>query len=267
VRQALGDGSRFGVKLHYVEEPEILGTSGAIDNARALLDGDTFVVVNGKIITDIDLKAALATHQRTNAIATLVLLPNVACEKFSVVKTAAGFLQGFGGIPNAREFADKDPPLMFTGIQILEPRIFDYIPHGVFSHSTTDVYPQAIAKGERVAVHVANGRWFELSTIPRYLEISLLLLSENGKTLTAGAGCEISATASVKESVLWDNVTVESGARVTRAVLGDKVTIGSGEVVENAVVVCASLIQGKTPPPKALKGEIRGANFVVPLAE
>src|SRR4030095_1963606 len=87
VRRALGDGSKFGVKLHYVEEPEILGTSGALDNARALLEGETFVVVNGKIITDIDLDAAMETHRRTKAIATLVLLPNPACEKFSIVKT------------------------------------------------------------------------------------------------------------------------------------------------------------------------------------
>jgi NDP-sugar pyrophosphorylase family protein len=267
VRRALGDGSRFGVKLQYVEEPEILGTSGAMDNARALLDGDTFVVVNGKIITDIDLNAAFATHRRSNAIATLVLLPNVACEKFSVVKTADGFLKGFGGMPIAGDFSDNDPPLMFTGIQILEPKIFDYIPRGVFSHSTTDVYPRAIANGERVAVHVATGRWLELSTIPRYLDISLLLLSENGKSLSTGTGCEISATAEVGDSVLWDNVVVEAGARVKRAVVGDNVSIRAGEVVENAVVVCGSLIKGKTPPPKALKGEFRGDNFVVPLGE
>jgi NDP-sugar pyrophosphorylase family protein len=267
VRRALGDGSRFGVKLQYVEEPEILGTSGAMDNARALLDGDTFVVVNGKIITDIDLNAAFATHRRSNAIATLVLLPNVACEKFSIVKTADGLLLGFGGMPHAEDYSVDSPPLMFTGIQILEPKIFDYIPHGVFSHSTTDVYPQAIANSERVAVHVASGRWLELSTIPRYLDISLLLLSESGKNLSTGNGCEISPTAEVSDSVLWDNVVVEAGARVKRAVLGDNVRISSGEVVEKAVVVRASLIQGKTPPPKALKGEFRGDNFVVPLAE
>jgi NDP-sugar pyrophosphorylase family protein len=266
VRQALGDGSRFGVKLQYVEETEILGTSGAIQNARALLDGDTFVVVNGKIITDIDLAAAFATHRRTGAIATLVLLPNAACEKFSLVRTAGDLLQGFGGMPDPRDFSNDNPPLMFTGIQILEPKIFDYIPPGIFSHSTTDVYPQAIAKGERVAVHVGSGRWFELSTIQRYLDISLLLLSESGKTLSAGAGCEISAGAEVSESVLWDNVVVETGARVKRAVLGDNVRITAGEVVEDAVVVSASLIRGKTAPPKALKGEIRGDNFVVPLA-
>jgi NDP-sugar pyrophosphorylase family protein len=266
VRQALGDGSRFGVKLNYVEEPVILGTSGAIDNARDLLDSDTFVVVNGKIITEIDLNAAFETHRRTNAIATLVLLPNVACEKFSVVKAAGDLLQGFGGMPRRDEFPN-DPPLMFTGIQILEQKIFDYIPRGIFSHSTTDVYPQAIANGERLAVHVAGGRWLELSTIQRYLDISLLLLSESGEPFTAGEGCQILTDASVQDSILWDRVVVGSGARVRRAVLADNVQIPDGAVIENAVVVPASLIQGKTPPPKALSGEIRGDNFVVPLAE
>ena len=267
VMRALGDGSRFGVHLHYVQEPTILGTSGAIDNARALLDGETFLVVNGKIITDIDLNAALETHRRTNAIATLVLLPNAACENFSTVNAADGFLRGFGGMPAREDFSERDPPLMFTGIQILEPEIFNYIPRGVFSHSTTDVYPQAISNGERVAVHVAAGRWFELSTIQRYLDISLLLLSERGETLTAGVECEISPGAEIAESVLWDRVVVETGARVKRAILGDNVHIGAGEVVENAAVVCADLVQGKLSPPKALAGYISGSNFVVPLAE
>jgi NDP-sugar pyrophosphorylase family protein len=264
VRAALGDGGRFGVKLHYVEEPEILGTSGAIDNARALLDGDTFVVVNGKIITDIDLNAAFETHRRTDAIATLVLLPNTRREKFSVVNTDGDFLRGFGGMPTE---SPEAPPLMFTGIQILEPRIFDYIPHAVFSHSTTDVYPQALAKGERIAVHVAAGRWLELSTIPRYLDISLLLLSELGQSITAGTGSRIASTADVAQSVLWDNVVIDGGARVRRAILGDGVKIETGETVENAAVVRADLILGRQPPPKALKGEVRGHNFVVPLAE
>jgi len=267
VRQALGDGSSFGVKLHYVEEPEILGTSGAIDNARALLDGDTFVVVNGKIITDIDLEAALATHRREKAIATLVLLPNAACEKFSIVNAADGCLLGFGGMPLRENFSAEAPPLMFTGIQILDPRIFDYVPRGKFSHSTTDVYPQAIANGERVAVHVADGQWYELSTMPRYLDISLRLLAERGESVTAGDGCEISPTAQVEQSVLWDDVVVESGARVKRAILGDNVRIAAGEVVENAAVVCADLVRGKTAPTKALRGEFRGDNFVVSLTE
>src|SRR5882724_3741140 len=266
VRSALGDGSTFKVKLHYVEEPEILGTSGGIDNARALLDGETFIVVNGKIITDIDLNAALETHRRAVALATLVVLPNPSCERFSLVKAKVGLLEGFGGMPNPGDYVGKDPPLMFSGIQILEPNIFEYIPRGVFSHSTTDVYPQALAKGERIAVHVAEGHWYELSTIQRYLDISLQLLSATGTDTSKGVDCRISASAEVHEAILWDNVIVEDGARVRRAVLADNVRIPAGALIENAAVVCASLVEGKEPPAKALKGELRGDNFVVSLA-
>jgi NDP-sugar pyrophosphorylase family protein len=266
VRRTLGDGSKFGVKLHYVEEPEILGTSGGIDNARGLLDRDTFIVVNGKIITDINLHAALETHRRTRALATLVVLPNASCERFSIVKAKEGTLQGFGGMPDAAEFIGKDPPLMFTGIQILEPAIFDYIPRSVFSHSTTDVYPQAVAAGERIAVHVAEGNWHELSTLQRYLDISLQLLSQSGADIAMGTDCRISANAEVRQAILWDTVIVEEGARVSRAILADNVHIPAGAIIENAAVVCASLVKGKEPPAKALKGEFRGHNFVVPLA-
>ncbi|MDT4955898.1 MAG: mannose-phosphate guanylyltransferase [Acidobacteriota bacterium] len=272
VRAALGDGTRFGVHLEYVEEETILGTSGALDNARHLLDKEPFFVINGKIITDINLSAALETHRRANALGTLVLLPNVARERFSMVETRDRFVTGFGGMPalasdNVGGEDEESVPLMFTGIQILEPRIFDYIPRGVFSHSTVDVYPQAIANGERIAAHIADGMWYELSTINRYLDISLALLEKNGRDVEVGAGCVISGDAKVRESVLWENVKVEEGARVRRAVLGDNVIISSGEVVENAAVVCAELVRGSEPPPKALKGEFRGGNFVVRLLQ
>ena len=266
VRAALGDGARFGVRLEYVFEETILGTSGALDNARHLLDGDTFFVVNGKIVTDIDLTRALETHRRTDALATLVLLPNARRERFSVVETRGPLVTGFGGMP-APGGDERDVPLMFTGIQILEPRIFDYIPRGCFSHSTTDVYPQAIARGERVVAHTASGRWHELSTIPRYLDISLALMKDEGRDVEVGQDCAIHSGAGVSDSVLWDGVTVEEGASVRRAVLGDGVRVRAGEVLEDAAVVRAELVRGETPPPKALKGEFRGENFVVPLSQ
>ncbi|SRR6266498_112373 len=267
VRSALGDGSKFGVKLHYVEEPKILGTSGALDNARRLLEDGTFLVVNGKIITDIDLHAALETHRLAGAIATLVLLPNVRYERFTVVETEGGFLKGFGGLPLPNPVTAGPPPLMFTGIQILEPEIFRYIPPGIFSHSTTDVYPQAMAKGERIAVHIATGKWYELSTISRYLDVSLNLLKDSSESITAGIRCVVSAGAEVQDAILWDNVVIEPGAHVNRAVIGDDVRIRQGEIIKNAAVVRASLVLGKTPPVKALKGELRGDNFVVSLTQ
>ncbi|HEX5708304.1 MAG TPA: NDP-sugar synthase, partial [Pyrinomonadaceae bacterium] len=244
VRAALGDGSRFGVRLEYVEEPVILGTSGALDNARYFFENETFVVVNGKIATDIDLNLAFETHRRTGALATLVLQRNDARERFSTVDVSDGLVRGFGPSPS-KEDAGGDVPLMFTGIQILEPRIFDFIPRGVFSHTTTEVYPKAIERGERVAAHVAEGYWYELSTIPRYLDISLALMKREGVETIVGEGAQIEPGADVSEAVLWEGALVESGARVRRAVLGAGVRVAAGEVVEDAAVVRAELVAGE----------------------
>lgn len=272
VRAALGDGSRFGVKLSYVEEPVILGPSGALDNARDLLAGETFVVINGKIITDIDLHLALKTHRETNALATLILRENRLREAFTAVETRDGLITGFGGMPaqtsgdaNSSSTGVAPPPLMFTGIQIMEPRIFDYIPRGVFSHTITDAYLPAMAQGERIAAHVATGMWYELSTIQRYLEISLSLMVREGRDLETGKDCKIESGAEVDQSILWDRVVVEKGARVHRSILGDGVHIRAGEVIENSAVVRSDLVRNEVRPPKALPGEFKGDNFVVPL--
>jgi len=261
VRKALGDGSKFGVKLHYVEEPIILGTSGALDNARQFFLDETFVVVNGKIITDLNLREALQTHRDSGALATLVLMRNSHRELFTVVNTKDGLLAGFGGMPKPVD----EEPLMFTGIQIFEPAIFDYIPKGVFSHSTTDVFPKALADGKRIAVHIASGKWRELSTLRRYVDISLELLREVGHTMTLGTSCTINDAADINEAILWDRVTVEAGAKVHRSVLADGVRVKTDEILENMIVVPAALVAGKFPPEKSLQGRLQGENFVVPL--
>jgi NDP-sugar pyrophosphorylase family protein len=281
VRAALGDGDSFGVRFHYVEEPVILGTGGAIDNARRLLDGGPFVVINGKIATDIDLHAPLETHRRTRALATLVLRPNPARERYSTVHVRDGLITGFGNHPasdnagsapgtvhrTAHSATQNESPLMFTGIQILDPGIFELIPRGVFSHTVTDVYVPAIERGERVAAHVAGGVWYELSTVRRYLETSVALMRGEGRDVEVGAGSRIEEGAGIVESVLWENVRVAAGARVRRSVLGAGVVVESGEVFDNVAVVRAELVRGVEPPPKGLRGEVRGSNFVAPIPE
>ena len=147
----------------------------------------------------------------------------------------------------------------------MEPRILEYVPRGVFSDSVTDVYPKAMANGEILAAHVASGKWRELSTLKRYLDISVELLHEKRGLFITGANELISATAVVTDSVLWDHVEVGAGARVNRAVLADKVKIGANEVIENAVVVPRRLVEGKKPPEKAMPGHFQGENFIVPL--
>lgn len=269
VQEQIGDGSEYGVKIHYsLEEPEILGTSGALDNVRDLLQDETFLVINGKIITNLDLGAALQTHRAKKALATLVMKPNPKREKFSAIHVDKnGYYQGFGGFPpaSAQGQMTNDIPLMFVGIHILEPRIFEYIPRAVFSDSIRDVYPKAMGAGEKIAAHVGAGDWYELSTLARYLEISLEFMRRAGLPYTADEGCAIASSAQVSDAVLWRDVRVGAGARVHQCVLADGVSIPANAQVERKIIVRADLALTDEIPEKATRGEIVGENYVVPI--
>jgi NDP-sugar pyrophosphorylase family protein len=274
IRVALGDGSKLGVKIEYSLEDEILGTSGALDRVRESLLDDDFVVINGKIVTNIDLGEVIAEHRKQNAIATLVLKRNTALEHFSIVEIDdRDRITRFAGFPDVAlpqaavaeaivypggMAARTDPaPLMFTGIQVLSPRIFEYIPRGCFSHSTIHVYPQAIAAAEAVVGHVSSADWYEMSTVSRYLEAHLRLM-EGGSVIT-GQDCVIQRGASVEQAVLWDRVTVETGASVRQSVLADGVRIPANAVIERAVVVRRDIAR------QVERGKVVGENVIVPV--
>ncbi len=268
VKKALGDGEQFGVKIHYtIEEPKILGTAGALDNARHLLEDETFLIVNGKIITDIDISKAIETHKKSGAIATMVLKENPNFEKFTEVWVENGKVNGFGdGFPDQSKIQHptSNIPLMFTGIHILEPRVFDYIPRGVYSDIVPTFYNPALKNGEKIAAHITDGSWFELSTIPRYLEISLAMM--NDANVFTGENCLISKNAEVKDSVIWDDVEIEDGAQLVKTIIADGVKIKAGEKFENVAIVRAEMLSHtKEIPEKALKGYTQGENYVVPL--
>jgi len=241
-----------------------------LDRVRDQLDKETFVVINGKIITDIDLGAAIAAHRDRKAFATLVLLPNHNRERFSEVKIAEdGRISEFAGFPEPGDppspIFDPSPPLMFTGIHVLDPGIFDYIPRGGFSDSVRDVYPKAMADGKKIAAHVARGdsSWRELSTIERYLTISLEFLRHEGRDTIMDEGSEVESGATVERSVLWKRARVESGARLTECVVGDDVIIPSSAEFRRAAIVRAVAVSLNDRPEKALPAEIIGDNLVV----
>ncbi len=269
---ALGTGSDFGVTIDYtIEQPDILGTAGALDNARQYLEDGTFLIVNGKIITDIDIAAAVETHQNSGAIATMVLKPNHKREKFTIVHTDDGLVTGFGDDAkpvSEEELRDVDhpiiTPLMFTGIHIMEPSVFDYIPRGVYSDIVPTFYNPALRKGEKIAAHVTDANWFELSTIPRYLDISLAMMGTGD--VHFGRNCVMAGAVSLKDSVIWDDVTIGDGATLYRTIIADGVTIEPGEHFENVAIVRADMVRScEEIPVKALKGYIQGENYIVPL--
>lgn len=270
ITRALGDGSEFGVKIEYSLEEEILGTSGALDRLRDQFSSDDFVVINGKIVTDIDLSEAIEAHRRERAIATLVLRENVAREHFSIVEVDhRGWIARFAGFPDhaseasaetaaiARTPRAETPPLMFTGIQVLSPRLLEYVPRSCFSHSTLHVYPRAIEAGEPVIANLAKGNWYEMSTLARYFEASLMVMRKERRSVLTGERCSIEGSALVEDSVLWDNVTVESGAVVKQSVLASGVRIPQDALIERAVVVRRDAVS------ELERGEVVGDNLIV----
>jgi len=230
--------------------------------------------MNGKVVTNIDLSAAVAEHRARGALATLVLKENVAREHFSIVDVdARGRITRFAGFPEP-EVSEvpidgsasqqtvvpiDTAPLMFTGIQVLSPEILEYVPRSRFSHSTVDVYPPAIRAGEPIIAHISNADWFEMSTLNRYLEANLRLMRNDGRSMIAGQDCVVADGATVEESVLWDRVSVGQGAHLNHVVLGDDVQIPAGAVVERAVVVRRSNMR------EVERGEVRGDNIIVPI--
>ncbi len=264
IRHALAGRLPDDLRIHFSEEPEILGTGGALDRVRDQLSEGTFIVINGKILTEIDLDGALRTHREKEALATLVLRHNRNYERFSIVESDGNdqitHFAGFPAIPQGeRPAALNSGPLMFTGVQFLEPAIFDYIPQGQFSHTTTSAYPKAIQEGRMIAAHVSDAPWFELSTLERYLSASLHFLDRAGSKGVFGVNCQIHPTARVEQSVLWDNVRVGAGAVISGCIVGDGCDIPAGSRFERVAIVTAPAEE------EHRRGQIVGKHLVVEI--
>ena len=272
VKKALGNGSRYGVNIQYsLETPEILGTSGALDNARDLLKNGTVMLINGKIISEIDIAAAAEAHRASGAMATMVLKPNIKRERFTEVEVLDGFVTRLG--PHAHPFTEEEirdteheaaVPLMFTGIHFIEPGVFEYFPRGVYSDIIQSFYLPAIKEGGKVAAHVTDAEWFELSTIPRYLDISLAMMKD--RDVFVGESCRVHATSRIRDSVLWDGIVIGENVDLYRTIIADDVVIPAGSHFENAAIVRADMVRSCNEiPEKALKGYIQDDNYIVPL--
>ena len=290
VRRALGDGSQYGVNITYSYEPEILGTAGGLDKVRDFLSDDDFVVINGKLITDINLAEAIETHRNRGAIGTMVLRRNAKREHYSNVEIDTnGDIVRFAGFPEAlpdtRSLQDEikalravrmnkagdhlvsvpakeedlSAPLMFASIHIMSPKIFNYIPRGVVSDSVRDTYPAAMADGKRVTSYIGRGYWYEFSTLRRYLDISLEFLHREGRANCLGTNSEIEPGALVTDCVLWNRVRVERDATLRRCIIGDDVVIPADTHMEDLVVVRADRVGDIE------RGTKSGDNIVVPI--
>jgi len=155
-----------GIPVHTSYEPVILGTGGAIKNVRDFWDSRPFLVINSDIVTDIDLEKVYTFHLNQNNPATLVLQDSPEYNNVSVVKD--DYVVGFNNGRLEKELSGDISQLAFTGIQVLDPGILDFIPDHSFS-SIIDAYRKMIHSGNKVKAYIStNHYWTDIGTPAHY---------------------------------------------------------------------------------------------------
>lgn len=169
----LGDGAKLGVNIRYSREPELLDTGGGLLKAKPFLADGTFIVINTDVLIDLSLEEVIAFHKRHRATATLVLRPDELADKYGSMEIDSEnriyrFLQ-------ARREDKKElsgTKLMFTGVQVLEPKVFEYMKIDGASQrfsTTKDVYPRMVVK-DNVYGFRFDGFWQDVGTANRIKE-------------------------------------------------------------------------------------------------
>ena len=265
VRRVLGD-IYDGMRLRYVVEPEPLGTAGPVRLAyeEGVLE-ERLVVLNGDVLTDIDLGAELAYHERAGAKVTLALYPVEDTASYGVVPTdERGRVEAFlekaaGEVPTNR---------INAGSYVVEREVVADIPAGRAVSFEREVFPALVGRG--LYGYDAAGYWIDIGTPERYLEATWDLLAGRvqsqlpprdqtgslvyegclvsgahiGPQSVLGAGSSVGTDARVERSVLHERVQVGADAVVLEAVLGERVRVGEGARVESRSVIGAGALIG-----------------------
>ncbi len=261
LRAHFGDGSGAGVRLRYVVDPEPLGTAGAVANAADLLLPEAVLVLNGDILTDLDLDALGEAHRASGAAGTIALTPVDDPSAYGLVRLdAGGAVEAFVEKPTPDQLRPGEPFRINAGTYLLEPEVLERIPRGRACSIEREVFPGLAAEG-RLHGFPSAAYWRDIGTPASYLQANLDVLegvlrtespdgpnhlgpdvvveegAEVGPGASLGPGVRVAAGARVARSVLGEGVVVERGARVEGAVVGAGAVVEEGAVIEPGAVV------------------------------
>jgi mannose-1-phosphate guanylyltransferase len=242
VRNVLGDGSAYGLRLRYVEEPQPLGTGGALKFAESLLD-ERFLMLNGDVLTDLDVSAQLALHDMRDARATLALTPVEDPSAYGLVRTLDdGEVTGFVEKPSPDQI---DTSNISAGIYVLERSVLDLLEPEKPASIERDVFPRLV--GDGLYAYVGDGYWLDIGTPERYLEGTFDILEGTVKTSVAERmgdtyvcieeRTEIDGRV-IPSALVERDCRIAAGARIGgRVVLETGVTVGADTTIERSVVL------------------------------
>ncbi|MFA7074067.1 MAG: mannose-1-phosphate guanyltransferase [Endomicrobiaceae bacterium] len=241
------NGSNFGVNIKYLRPEADLGTAGSVGFAKDNIN-DTFLVISGDVLTDFDISKAIEFHKQKKAIATMVLTRVSNPLQFGVVITDKdGKIERFLEKPSWGEvFSDT----INTGIYILEPEVFEYIPENKDVDFSKDLYPRLLKENKGLYGYVAEGYWKDIGNHDEYrfahydildgkvkIDVPGIRKEIDGKTVIVGENTVIEEGVIFDSNVIIGNNTViKKGARIGKSVIGSDVTIGESSLVLGSVL-------------------------------
>ncbi len=245
IKDYFGNGSHFGVNIHYFTEDVPLGTAGSVKNAGDFLD-ETFIVISGDSLTDMDITKAIEFHREKKSKATIVLTRvDVPLEYGVVITDKNGAITGFLEKPSWGEvFSDT----VNTGTYILEPEIMDYLEQGKKTDFSQDLFPLLLEKKEPMFGYIMSGYWCDIGDLQAYLQAHYDVLdgkvkiktnlTEIKKGIWVGSGAIIDSNATLNAPcVIGDNCRIGSGA-----VIDGYSILGSNNVVEDESTIKRSVL-------------------------
>jgi mannose-1-phosphate guanylyltransferase len=247
LQSALGEGSADGPPIRYVEEREPLGTAGPIrlaaDNGMLAA---SFVVVNGDLLTDLDLSAHIATHADREAVASLALHPVDDPSSYGLVRRdESGVVTGFLEKPDPAEI---DTDEVNAGAYVLERSVVDLIPPGRAVSIEREVFPRLVGQG--LFGLRLDGYWMDIGTPERYLQASWDILTGAVESAVRArvdeSGLGVDEHADVDGSaVLEAPVLVESGAHVAGAAIGPRAVLGEHCEIADGARITGSVLHSR----------------------
>jgi NDP-sugar pyrophosphorylase family protein len=245
VQRTIGDGRAFGIDVAYSVEENLLGTGGGLAQARPLYGPGPVLVMNAKVVAELDLRALWAAHGRADAAATMLLRDDPDPQRWGAIATDAT-----GRVVQILEARSPRPPegpvteRMFTGVHVLAPALLDRL-QPVVCDVIRDAYMPALSAGETINAVTSGGYFAEHSTPRRYLDgnIALLrdpaLLSDPPRPLV-GVDPRASIAAGAR---LVPPLRIEAGAVVeSGAVVGPDVVLGAGARVAAGVRLSRAVV-------------------------
>ena len=261
-----GDGSRVGMNITYVIEDEPLGTAGAIKNVEQHIKGP-FFVLNGDVLTSLDLQAMIAYHNEKGGLGVLHLIKVEDPSAFGcVVHDGNGRISSFVEKPPKGSEPTNE---INAGTYLLERDVLDMIPPGRNVSIERETFPKILTGDRPLYAYTTGDYWIDLGRPEHYLSAHRDILSGAmplkdashiaadvivdpsavlGPNVVLGPGCRIGARARVSESVLWDNVGIGEDAQVDGSILasgvriGRGVRVGKGSVIGHDVVIDAGTV-------------------------